>query len=72
MNVVNYSNSFVNPFLYALRISEFKQALILCCLRREAAMDDDVITPVKQLRTLRVNRSHLQLATKQKVMDTKL
>ena len=31
VNVVNYSNSFVNPVVYALRIPEFKQALTLCC-----------------------------------------
>ena len=35
VNVVNYSNSFVNPVVYALRIPEFKQALTLCCLGRE-------------------------------------
>ena len=37
VNVINYSNSFTNPVLYALRIPEFKEALVLCCLRRPAA-----------------------------------
>ncbi len=67
---VNYVNSFVNQVAYALRIPEFKQALALCCLKREAAMDDDAMTPVitaAQLRTLRVDPSHLQIA-----FDTKL
>ena len=44
-NVINYSNSFVNPVLYALRIPEFKQALCFCCLGSEepAATDEDVV-----------------------------
>ena len=37
MNIVNYSNSFANPVVYALRISEFRKVLVLCCLRRSAA-----------------------------------
>ena len=31
-----YSNSFLNPVVYALRIPEFRQALGLCCSRRQA------------------------------------
>ncbi len=82
VTVVNYSNSFVNPIVYALRIPEFKQALALCCLAREAAMNDDgvggrnnaaaAVTPATQLRTLRTDPSHLQPAFEQEVMDTKL
>ena len=37
-NTLNYSNSFLNPIVYALRIPEFKQALGLCCFRRRAAI----------------------------------
>ena len=37
VNVINYSNSFTNPVVYALRIPEFKEALVLYCLRRPAA-----------------------------------
>ena len=37
VNIINYSNSFANPVVYALRISEFRKALVLCCLRRSAA-----------------------------------
>ena len=35
--VVNYFNSFANPVVYALRIPEFREALVLCCLRWPAA-----------------------------------
>ncbi|XP_078363750.1 adenosine receptor A3-like [Oculina patagonica] len=41
VNVVNYSNSFVNPVVYALRIPEFKQALALCSPRNKAAMNEE-------------------------------
>ena len=39
VNVLNYSNSFVNPVLYALRIPEFRGALVLCCFRGQAEAD---------------------------------
>ncbi len=81
-SILNYSNCFVNPILYALRISEFKQALALCCLGREAAMNDkggekrknaaNAVTPATQLRTLPTDLSHINLAFEQEVMDTKL
>ena len=77
-----YFNSFVNPLVYALRIPEFKQALVLCCVGRQSVMNGEdnegrdnrtaVLTPVKQLRTLPTDPSHLQLAFKQEIMDTKL
>ena len=37
VNFINYSNSFANPVVYALRIPEFREALVLCCLRRPAS-----------------------------------
>jgi len=37
VNVINYSNSFANPVLYVIRIPEFREALVLCCLRGAAA-----------------------------------
>ncbi|XP_078363687.1 adenosine receptor A3-like [Oculina patagonica] len=61
---LNYSNSFVNPIVYSLRIPEFKQALVLCCLGREAAMNEDrnntaaAVKPATQLRTLRTDPGH--------------
>ena len=36
VNVLNYSNSFANPVLYALRIPEFRRGLVMCCFRRQA------------------------------------
>ena len=39
VNVLNYSNSFVNPVLYALRIPEFRGALFLCSFRGQAEAD---------------------------------
>jgi len=39
---VNLSNSFVNPILYALRIPEFKEAMVsVCCLKRQVAMSKE-------------------------------
>ena len=34
VNFINYSNSFANPVVYALRIPEFRETLVSCCLRR--------------------------------------
>ena len=36
MNVLNYSNSFVNPIVYVFRITEFQQALRSCCTKRRS------------------------------------
>ncbi len=82
VSILNYSNSFVNPIVYALRIPEFKQALVLCCLGREAAINGEgderrnnataAVTPATQLRILRTDPSHINLAFEQEVMDTKL
>ncbi len=82
VNVVNYSNSFVNPMVYALRIPEFKPGLALYCLGREGAINGEggerrnnataAVTPVTQLRTLRTHPSNSNLAFEQEVMDTKL
>ena len=77
-----FSNSFVNPVVYALRIPEFKQALSLYCLGREEATNSgggerrnkpsDAVTLATQLRILRTDPSHTELAFEQEVMDTKL
>ncbi len=82
VNVVNYSNSVVNPIVYALRIPEFKQALALCCLGREATMNGEggerrnnaaaAVTPATQLRILRTDPSHIKPLFGQQNMDTKL
>ena len=82
VNVINYSNSLVNPVVYALRIPEFREALALSCLRRPAAPNIEdtksrnkktiALTPATELRALGTEPSHLQLAFKKEVMETKL
>ena len=72
----------MNPVVYALRIPEFKQPLSLYCLGREEATNDGggerrnkpsvAEKPEMQLRTLRTDHSHTELAFEQEVMDTKL
>lgn len=67
-NLLNYSNSFVNPIVYTLRISEFRRALGLCFFNRQTALNRAAITrrnnrivsltPVIQLKTLRTDPSH--------------
>ena len=81
-SVINYSNSFVNPVVYALRILEFREALGLCCLRRPAApniadittrnKENFGLTPATELRTICTETIHLQLAFEREVLDTKL
>jgi len=75
VNVINYSNSFANPVVYALRIPEFREALVLCCLRRPAAPNIEIKlsrSEKTEQRTLRAETSDLQLAFEQEVVDTKL
>ena len=83
ISFVNYSNAFVNPVVYALRIPEFRQALALCCpLRRRAAVNTEnlqkrnnkaaVLTTPTQLRTLQTDSNYLELKFDEEVMDTKL
>ena len=38
VNILNYSNSFVNPIVYVFRIPEFQQALRLCCTKSRPAI----------------------------------
>ena len=72
VNVINYSNSFTNPVLYALRLPEFREAWALCFLRKPVAPNTLVLKPASDLRTSRAETSHLQLAFEQEVLDTKL
>ena len=75
VNVINYSNSFANPVVYALRLPEFRKALVLCCSRRPAVPNIDrrlrtnKKTPAKNIK----NRDDLSTASyEQEVLDTKL
>jgi len=78
VNIINYSNSFANPVVYALRIPEFRKALVLCCLRKREAPNMVNInrrsnkTPGTELRTLRTDNSLPQLKFNQEVRDTKV
>lgn len=68
VTLVNYSNSFVNPVVYGLRIPEFRQALAICCFKRKLAVNIkntelrckqySTLTSDTRLRTLRTNHSH--------------
>ena len=78
-----FSNSFINPILYALRIPDFKEALSLSCFTRHEVMSsqenagrDEMaahLAPVIQRRTLTVDHIILQLTFEQEIVqDTKL
>ena len=81
-NIQNYSNSFVNPIVYAFRIPEFKQAFLSRCFERQAALNIEnnkrrkKMAPTSlsetKLRTLRTDANHIQLSFEQRAMDTKL
>ena len=77
VNVINYSNSFANPVVYALRIPEFRETLVLCCLRRANMVNITrrrkktfAVAPAMELRTLQTDSS--QPAFEQKNMNTEL
>ena len=77
-----FSNSFINPVVYALRIPKFKQALNQCCFTRkkvtrsqenlkgnEMAAD---LTLVMHRRTLSTDYNNLQLTFEQEIVDNDL
>ena len=81
MNVLSYSSSFANPVVYALRIPEVREALVLCCFVGQMAVSDmkDVkrkygnTLALTNLTTLGIETSHQQQAFEdEEVMDTKL
>ena len=78
-----FSNSFINPIVYALRIPDFKEALSLCCFTRHEVMSsqenagrDEMaahLAPVIQRRTLTMDHNNLKFTFEQEnVEDTKL
>ena len=78
-----FSNSFINPIVYALRIPDFKEALSLCCFTRHKVMSsqenaarDEMaahLAPVIQRLTLTMYHTNLKLTFEQeKVKNTKL
>ena len=84
VDILNYSNSFLNPVVYALRISEFRQSLFSCCSRRQAVTKREaseleprgrvnmaaVSPPVMQLRALPTHPSYPFQALDQSSMNT--
>ena len=83
INILNLSNSILNPFVYALRIPEFRQALrVSCCSRRQEVKNRPgivgrenmaaVLTPVLQRRAIQCNSSQVQQIYGKEIMDTKL
>ena len=84
--LLNYSNSFINPVVYALRIPEFKKALSEYCFGRSTtAMDIDInikrsitrrskraLTLISMLAAMKNSPSQMQLTFEQEVVDTKL
>ena len=83
INILNLSNSILNPFVYALRIPEFRQALrVSCCSQRQDVMNRPgivgrenmaaVLTPVLQRRAIQCNSSQVQQIYGKEIMDTKL
>ena len=75
VNILNYSNSFVNPIVYVFRIPEFQQALRSRYTKRRPAIKMvkterrnrkvAPITPETQLRILRNDPSHLHVEVEQ-------
>ena len=82
VNVLNYSNSFVNPIVYVFRITEFQQALRSCCTKRRPAIKMvkterrnrkvALRTPDIELRILRNDPNRLQVEVEREYMETKL
>ena len=75
--VLTYSNSFVNPLVYALRIPVFREALVLCCVRRPEAparshLSNKEIVKTSAMIPATQRQTFLQLAVEHEVQDTKL
>ena len=69
VTLLNYSNSFLNPVVYVLRIPEFRQALANCCFKKKLAANiknqterrcrhNSSLTWDTRLKTLRINYGH--------------
>ena len=82
VNMLNFSDAFLNPVMYAFRIPEFKQTLLLCCTKRGTATRTGQIveryrtaprTPrtEKELRIYRTDPTQLQVVFEQEVMETR-
>ena len=83
INILNLANSILNPFVYALGIPEFRQALrVSCCSQRQDVMNRPgivgrenmaaVLTPVLQQRAIQCFSSQVQQIYGKEIMDSKL
>ena len=83
ITIINLSNSILNPFVFVLRIPEFRQALSLCFSRRQAEVNRPrmegrenmaaVLTPVQhEITTLQPDSSQVQQTFEQETIDTTL
>ena len=81
VNILNYSNSFVNPIVYVFRIPEFQRALRSCYKKRRPAIKMVKIerrnrrvasrTPEIELGTLRNDPTRLQVEVEREGMKSK-
>ena len=71
---IYFSNSFINPILYALRIPDFKEALSLCCFTSHEAMSSHENSKRDDMTAdLTVDHNNLQLTFEREIVkDTKL
>ena len=76
INILNYSNCFVNSVVYSLRILEFRQALVLCLTRRRTVINKEGPDAIDNrgfaLTPLRSNSRYLQQDFELEPVDTKL
>ena len=76
-NMLNFSNSFVNPLLYALRIPDFKDALFLYCCRETQTLNSPTSDVEKYKRPIIVSATERRtrpaiLAFDNDAMETRL
>ena len=82
INILNYSNCFVNSVVYSLRIPEIRQSLVLCFTRRQTVINRDehegrdnrgfALTPGIEPSAISRNLRYLQQDFELESVDTKL
>ena len=82
INILNFSNCFVNSVVYSLRIPEFRQSLVLCFTRRQTVINRGenegrdnrgfALTPGIEPSTISRDSSYLEQDFKLESVDTKL
>ena len=66
VTLLNYSNSFLNPVVYGLRIPEFRQALALCCFTCKRKLSVNIKSTEQRCRNNCSFNSDTQLKTLEK------